>query len=377
MDQRRRSCPPGWTSGDFSRFRFRRLCAKLPGVILAIESSCDESAVALFDPARGLLGEWVHTQIERHRPYGGVVPELASREHLVNLPILLDTAIRQLDGARPDTLAVTRGPGLAGCLALGLSSARALALAWERPLLGVNHLRGHAWSAFIESHRQAPADFAARLDAWLPHLGLIVSGGNTLLFELTRERTIRVLAETLDDAAGEALDKGAKLLGMAYPGGPLIEHAATGGDRTRHEFPRAFAREHGPRFSFSGLKTSLRYLVEKMDDATLAAELPHICASYQEAVVDALVGKVAVFLRERRFRSVGLSGGVANNKRLRELMAAAAARAKIPLFAALPRHTGDNAAMIAFAAWADPQGTVVLDGSGSAMDSLDPSARLA
>lgn len=343
-------------------------------MILAIESSCDESAVALFDPVRGLTGEWVHSQIERHQPYGGVVPELASREHLTNLPALLDHAVAALGGQVPDQLAVTHGPGLAACLALGLASARALGLAWGRPVVGVNHLRGHAWSVFIDTHREAPADFDSRLDALLPHLGLIVSGGNTLLFELTPARTIRILAETVDDAAGEALDKGAKLLGMPYPGGPLIERAAMTGNPQAYDFPRAFARDTGPRFSFSGLKTSLRYRLETMDDAQLATALPDICASYQEAVVDALARKVRLFLREHPFRSLGLSGGVANNKRLRSLMATEASRQGIPLLAAQPRHTGDNAGMIAFAAWADAAATLPL-GNGTAH--LDPSARLA
>jgi N6-L-threonylcarbamoyladenine synthase len=180
-----------------------------------------------------------------------------------------------------------------------------------------------------------------------------------------------IVAETVDDAAGEALDKGAKLLGMAYPGGPLVERTARGGDPEKYNFPRAFAHSLEARFSFSGLKTSLRYLMEKMDDRTLEKALPDICASYQAAVVDALAGKVDAFLTARRYRSVGLTGGVSNNMALREAMSRIARRRAIPLFAPQPRHTGDNAAMIAFSVWASPDVT-----GNPATTDMDPSLRL-
>jgi N6-L-threonylcarbamoyladenine synthase len=327
-------------------------------MILAVESSCDESALALFDPAQGLVGEWVHSQIEKHQPYGGIVPDLASREHLRHFPRLLRLAQEQLGDRRPETLAVTSGPGLAGCLALGLSLAQALALAWKRPLVGVNHLRGHAFSPFIAAHAEDPAAFRERFAEWLPHLGLIVSGGNTILFEVRTDLTLKILAETLDDAAGEALDKGAKLLGMPYPGGPLIEKKAVDGQIDAFAFPRAFLNSGEAKFSFSGLKTSLRYTMEEMSDETLEAAMPDLCASYQAAVVDALAGKTRQILRRGRgrWRSLGLSGGVANNRALREAFGDLAERSKLPLFLAQPKHTGDNAAMIAFAAWLNPDG---------------------
>jgi N6-L-threonylcarbamoyladenine synthase len=340
-------------------------------VILALESSCDESAVALFDPEQGIVGEWVNSQIESHRPYGGVVPELASREHLTNLPPLIDEALKLLDGRKPDVIAVTRGPGLAACLALGMSAAKALSVALDVPVVGANHLLGHAWSAFMDFHALEPATFRERLQGALPHLGLLVSGGNSLLFEMGTDLRPVIVAETVDDAAGEALDKGAKLLGMPYPGGPLVERTARGGDPGKYDFPRAFAHSLEARFSFSGLKTSLRYLMEKMDDRTLEKALPDICASYQAAVVDALAGKVDAFLTARRYRSVGLTGGVSNNMALREAMSRIARRRAIPLFAPQPRHTGDNAAMIAFSVWASPDVT-----GNPATTDMDPSLRL-
>lgn len=325
-------------------------------MILAIESSCDESALALFDPAKGMAGEWVHSQIDLHKEYGGVVPDLASREHLKNFfPLLEHSKVLEQSDAI-DQIAVTNGPGLAGCLALGIAFARSLGLAWKLPVVGVNHLRGHAFSPFIELHESAPEAFDERLDEFLPHLGLIVSGGNTILFEIDTNRRIEVLAETVDDAAGEALDKGAKLLGLPYPGGPLVEKLAAEGDAKAFDFPKAIAPRNERRFSFSGLKTSLRYRLEKMDDAELEKAMPDICASYQSAVIDQLVGKSKHLLEGSSYKSLGLSGGVSNNMTLRAAMEKLAKRYRMPCLIAQPKHTGDNAAMIAFAAYADPKG---------------------
>ena len=328
-------------------------------MILALESSCDETALAVFDPARGLTLELVHSQIALHERYGGVVPDLATREHLRNLPPLLRRLRESAEWSGITTMAVTHGPGLAGCLAIGLAAAKALALERRVPLLGVNHLRGHAWSPFIAVHESEPAAFDSRLDALLPHLGLIVSGGNTLLFEITRGRRISVLSSTRDDAAGEALDKGAKLLGLGYPGGPLIEQYAEAGRPDAYRFPRGIQPNDDLSFSFSGLKTSLRYLVEKMSTDEVTARRDDLCASYQQAVIDALVKKTAAALDRGPYASVGVSGGVANNVALRTALAAMAREKGIPFHAAQPRHTGDNAGMIAFAAWCDPAGCVL------------------
>jgi N6-L-threonylcarbamoyladenine synthase len=345
-------------------------------MILALESSCDETAVALFDPARGLAGEWVHSQIALHERHGGVVPDLATREHLRHFGPLLERAKATVNFSQVSQVAVTNGPGLAACLAVGVAAAKSLALALGVPVTGVNHLRGHVWSPFISLHARAPAEFDAQLKSLLPHLGLIVSGGNTLLFALDAERRLKVLSSTRDDAAGEALDKGAKLLGLGYPGGPLIEQRAQAGRADAYDFPRGIGRRSELDFSFSGVKTSLRYLIEKMSPAEVEARTPDLCASYQQAVVDALVRKARVALEQGggEFRSVGLSGGVANNRTLRASLEREARRAHIPFLAALPQHTGDNAGMIAFAAWADPAGT---DRQAGFDLRVEPSAALA
>lgn len=352
-------------------------------MILALETSCDESAAALFDPARGLAAEWVHSQIAIHEKHGGVVPDLAVREHLRTVEPLLARARAASDEFRAVTeIAVTQGPGLAGCLAVGLASAKALALALHKPLKGVNHLRGHVWSPFISLHAENPAGFAERVRGLLPHLALVVSGGNTLLAVLDEQRGITVLSSTRDDAAGEALDKGAKLLGLGYPGGPLVERqAASGGRPDAYDFPRGLGPRSELDFSFSGLKTSLRYQLEKMTPAEIAVETPNLCASYQQAVIDALTRKAKAALARGAagggaFRSIGLSGGVANNKVLRAAFAALAAKSRLPLFAAEPRHTGDNAGMIAFAAWADPAARALLLDAGGAALEIQPSWEL-
>lgn len=345
-------------------------------MILALESSCDESAVAFFEPARGLVGEWVHSQIAIHEQHGGVVPDLATREHLRTFAPLLERARDEVGFAGVTQIAVTNGPGLAACLAIGGAAAKALALGLGVPVVGVNHLRAHAWSPFIGVHGGSPANFEATLAGLLPHLGLIVSGGNTLLLKLGVDRTITVLSSTRDDAAGEALDKGAKLLGLGYPGGPRVEKLAAGGKSDAYDFPRGIGRRDELDFSFSGLKTSLRYLVEKMTAEEVQAKLPDLCASYQAAVVDALVRKTRAALRqgEGAYRSVGLSGGVANNKTLRAALEREAVRSRVPFLAAQPKHTGDNAGMIAFAAWADTTGVEREAGLGLR---VEPSAELA
>ncbi len=324
-------------------------------MILAIETSCDETAVALFDPIRGLVGEWVHSQITLHEGYGGVVPDLATREHLRKIGPLLDcTRAASNDWKNITAVAVTRGPGLAGCLAVGTAAAKALALSLGVPLLGVNHLRGHAFSPFISLHAGSSGAFAENLNRLLPHLGLIVSGGNTLLFQLDQDRKITVISSTRDDAAGEALDKGAKLLGLGYPGGPLIEKIAAKGKVDAFDFPRGIGPKSELDFSFSGLKTSLRYQLEKMSTEAVQAQMGDLCASYQQAVIDALERKAGSALAQGEYASIGLSGGVANNRTLRGAIERLAQRRRVPCLAAQPKHTGDNAGMIAFAAWADP-----------------------
>ncbi|MBL4576360.1 MAG: tRNA (adenosine(37)-N6)-threonylcarbamoyltransferase complex transferase subunit TsaD [Opitutaceae bacterium] len=321
------------------------------GLIVGVESSCDESALSLFDPSVGLRGEWISSQIELHRAYGGVVPDLASREHLQNFGPLLEEMEEGLKGEVVAGVAVTQGPGLAGCLAMGLSVAKSLALKWDVPLVGINHLRAHAFSPFIKMHEEDSTSYDDSFEEMLPHIGLLVSGGNTILFEMNESVEIRILGSTRDDAAGEALDKGGKLMGIPYPGGPLIEKEALTGNCAAFEFPRAMLKNTPLDFSFSGLKTSLRYRLDKMDPEEIMSERANLCASYQEAVIDVLVKKTEGALRQRDYRSVGLSGGVSNNQRLGSAFTSLAEQNGVSAHFAQAEHTGDNAGMIAFAAW--------------------------
>lgn len=338
-----------------------------------IESSCDESALALFDARTGVVAKAVYSQIGTHRPYGGIVPDLASREHINAFIPLLDDLFDRSSPEEVTKIAVTAGPGLASCLAIGVALARSLGLALGVPVLGTNHLRGHAYSPFIPLHEEDPGNFERSLQRYLPHLGLIVSGGNTLLFRMSSPGEVRLLGETVDDAAGEALDKGAKMLGMPYPGGPLIETEARSGDPGRFKFPRGMARSSQLNFSFSGLKTSLLYQLEKMSDEDLSRDFSDLCASYQQAVVDALSGKTGMALKAGPYRSLGLSGGVANNKTLRRSIGELGELFSVPVFYAQPAHAGDNAEMIAFAAFVDPAAT---QGPTSEV-TLNPNWRLA
>jgi N6-L-threonylcarbamoyladenine synthase len=344
-------------------------------MILALESSCDETAVAVFDPATGLAGEWVHSQIALHEAYGGVVPDLASREHLAHFGPLLQRALAVVRPEQVTKIAVTNGPGLAACLAMGLGAAKSLGLAWGVPVVGINHLRAHAFSPFIALHAANPAGFEAEFAKLLPHLGLLVSGGNTALFAIDEARRITLLASTMDDAAGEALDKGAKLLGLGYPGGPQVEKLAATGRADAFAFPKAVAQRSTLEFSFSGLKTSLRYQLEKMTPDEVERHKADLCASYQAAVFDALIRKARLALERGAYRSFGLSGGVANNRTLQGLLARVAQQQNVAFLRAQPQHTGDNAGMIAFAAWAEREAGGV-DDAGLALQ-IAPSLPLA
>ena len=344
-------------------------------MILALESSCDETAVAIFDPAAGLKGEWVHSQIALHEAYGGVVPDLASREHLAYFGPMLQRALAVLQPGQVTRIAVTQGPGLAACLAMGLAAAKSLGVSWGVPVVGLNHLRAHAFSPFIALHAANPATFDAEFAKLLPHLGLLVSGGNTALFSIDESRRITLLASTMDDAAGEALDKGAKLLGLGYPGGPQVEKLAANGRADAFAFPKAVAQRSSLEFSFSGLKTSLRYQLEKLPAAEIEKRKADLCASYQAAVFDALVRKSQLALERGAYRSFGFSGGVANNRTLQGLLESVAKQQNLPFLRAQPQHTGDNAGMIAFAAWAEREAGGVNE-SGLALE-IAPSLPLA
>jgi N6-L-threonylcarbamoyladenine synthase len=314
--------------------------------VLAIESSCDESALAVLDgESRRFTHEFVSSQAAVHRQFGGVVPDLAAREHRKALPELVDRWRESGSFVAPDLIAVTYGPGLACALGAGLDVARPLADFYRCPLLGINHLRGHALSPFIPIWQENKP----RVDLF-PHLGLLVSGGNTLLFSMDENFDTRVLAETVDDAAGEALDKGARMLGLPYPGGGPLEELARAGNAKAYNFPRAFTPAV-MKFSFSGLKTSLLYQLRKMQPDEIERRRADLCASYLQAVCDALVKKISHAAGE--FRSIGLSGGVSQNGLLRSEMGAVCARLNVPLLLAPRQYCGDNASMIAFAAAID------------------------
>jgi N6-L-threonylcarbamoyladenine synthase len=318
--------------------------------VLGLETSCDETAVAVVRDGRTILSNAVYSQIARHAVYGGVVPEVAARAHLEVLPHLLQQALDQagLSWADVDAVAATRGPGLATSLVMGFSAAKALAVRLERPLLGINHLEAHLYSVLLDQEYD-PATV-------VPALVLLVSGGHTCLVLFEGAGRHRLLGQTLDDAAGEALDKGAKLMGMAYPGGPLLEQAARGGNPRAVEFPRGWASDerHGTRsqrpdlcFSFSGIKTALMYHIKRNPGALDGDKFNHVAASYQQAVVDTLIGRVEQALDDFPVRAVAAAGGVARNGRLRERLAAVARSRALPLLLARPEYCTDNAAMIA------------------------------
>jgi N6-L-threonylcarbamoyladenine synthase len=307
--------------------------------VLGIETSCDETAAAVVEDGRRALSDVVATQIEIHRRWGGVVPELASRNHVVQVMPVIDQALSEAGGpSAVDAIAVTSGPGLVGALLVGVQVAKALALSWEKPLVGVNHLEGHLLAAFLG---ETPPRF--------PFLGLVVSGGHTSLYVARGFGDYQLLGSTRDDAAGEAFDKGAKLLGLPYPGGVAIDRLARTGDRLAVRFPRAIVKGADLDFSFSGLKTALLHHVKKhgVPEGPVLADL---CASYQEAIVGALIHKA--FRAARRFQlpRLVLAGGVAANSRLR---AAALEKAseyeELQVIVPAVRLCTDNAAMIAVA----------------------------
>jgi len=319
--------------------------------VLGLETSCDETAAAViqFDdhPSERLrarvLSDVVHTQADVHARFGGVVPELASRDHLQRVLPVLDEALAQAGLALEDLdgISVTRGPGLIGALLVGVQVAKALSLAKGLPLIGVNHLEGHLLAVLLGEDPPAP-----------PWLGLVVSGGHTSLYEVRAPGDYRALGHTLDDAAGEAFDKVAKLLGLPYPGGVFIDRLAQSGNRTAHAFPRGLSRRSKTElnFSFSGLKTSVaQHLRERGGVPADAQQLADLCASFQEAVCDSLTVRAVRATRRSGFGKLVLCGGVAANSRLRELAQERCTAEGIALHLPAPRLCTDNGAMIAMA----------------------------
>ena len=309
-------------------------------LILGIETSCDETGVALYDSHAGLLADALHSQVELHALYGGVVPELASRDHVrLLLPLVrsvLDQAKRGV--ADIDLIAFTQGPGLGGALLVGASVAAGLGLALDRPAVGIHHLEGHLLSPLLADPRPE-----------FPFVALLVSGGHTQLMRVDAVGSYRLLGETQDDAAGEAFDKTAMLLGLGYPGGPALARLAGSGNPQRHAFPRPMIASGDLNFSFSGLKTAALTRVRSMpalDDGARA----DLAASFQAAIVDVLAAKCALALDREGLQRLVVAGGVGANTALRErLVQAAAARGGRVYFPPL-RLCTDNGAMIAFAA---------------------------
>ncbi len=302
--------------------------------ILGIETSCDETGVALYRPDIGIVAELVYTQAD-HAAYGGVVPELASRDHVRKLPGMIRELLDRA-GQRPDELdaiAYTAGPGLAGALLVGASTAVAMAQALSIPAIAVHHMEGHLLSPLLEE--PAPE---------LPFVALLVSGGHTMLIEVAGLGRYRLLGETLDDAAGEAFDKTARLLGLSYPGGPEVARLAEAGDRDRFRFPRPMVNRPGLDFSFSGLKTHTRELIGR----SKAEDHADIAAGFEHAVIDTLVIKCRRALKATRLDRLVIAGGVSANTRLR-----AALDAALPgqVFYPRPALCTDNGAMIAHVGW--------------------------
>ena len=309
-------------------------------MILALETSCDDTCAAVVDGAT-IRSNVISSQAAVHERFGGIVPEVASRHHLELVNPIVDAALAEAEVALGDvdSLAVTRGPGLIGALLVGVNTAKALATAADKPLTGVDHLHGHIAANFLEPDPLEP-----------PFLCLIASGGHTLLAGVRSHDGYEVLGQTLDDAAGEALDKAARLLGLGYPGGPAIERAAAGGDPHAFEFPLAMTNDPSLDFSFSGLKTALLYAIRKLDQGELPERRADLAASYQAAVVAQLMAKLDRALEAREWKAVALGGGVAANTPLRERAARLCAERGLRLKLVPAELCTDNAAMIASAA---------------------------
>ena len=328
--------------------------------ILGIETSCDETAAAIVRDGREVISNVVYTQIPLHRPYGGVVPEIASRAHVEKI----GEVVREAMSGPVDAVAVTYGPGLSPALLVGLNAAKGLARALGVPLFGINHIEAHLHTPFLRDAADgAQGQVPDPVDA-MPALGLAISGGHTAWIDMPSYGTYSIVGQTLDDAAGEAFDKAAKLLGLGYPGGPVVdriakEYLAEYGSSGLIPFPKGRPREGVSALaglpaelcvSFSGLKTALLRHVQKEGGAeaiSAAGETPRLVASYQEAIVQAVAGRTRTALRRARYRSLVVGGGVSLNSRLRAVLAQVADEAGVRLLLAKPRYCGDNGAMIA------------------------------
>lgn len=311
-------------------------------LVLGIETSCDETAAAVIrregERVR-VLSDVIHSQVDVHSPYGGVVPELASRDHLARILPVVDEALRRASASLDDVdlVTATSGPGLVGALLVGVQAGKALAWALGKPFVGANHLRGHGVAILLDD---APPDF--------PYLALLASGGHTALYDVDEQGSMQSVGHTLDDAAGEAFDKVGKLIGLEYPAGARIDALAKSGNPAKHAFPRALKMRSSFDFSFSGLKTSVLHHVQK-HGVPEGEALADLCASFQEAACDSLVTKTLRAAHARNRKRVVLGGGVAANSRLRQMMTERGAKDGVSVYLPPIRLCTDNAAMIALA----------------------------
>ncbi len=310
-------------------------------IVLGIETSCDDTATALVRDGRDVLASVSTNQDAFHAKYGGIVPEIASRQHVALLSAAVDDALGRacMTFNDVDAVAVTRGPGLIGSLVVGVAAAKALAFALDKPLYAVNHLHGHIFAAFLDRPEEPP----------YPFLALLVSGGHSQLVEVRSATDLRVIGRTRDDAAGEAYDKTARLLGLPYPGGPQLDALAREGNSRVYAFPRHRPDAGTLDLSFSGLKTSVRYFLESPDGKN--AKRADVAASFQAAVIDVLMARVESAFANGNYRAFVVSGGVAANSALQDRVRAWSAARNVPAFIPPPKYCTDNAAMIAAAAY--------------------------
>ena len=303
---------------------------------LGIETSCDETAIAVFDSEQGIIGESVYSQIKMHAEYGGVVPELASRDHCVKIVQVLEDALGDIDLSTIDQIAYTSGPGLLGALLIGESFAQGLAIALDVPLIPINHLEGHLMSPIMEFPEIA-----------VPYVSLLVSGGHSMIVDVKDRGEYEILGQSQDDAVGEAFDKVGKLLGLPYPGGPHIETLAVNGNPKAFDFPRPMMHSDNLDLSFSGLKTSVLYKVRDIEDLNDQVKAD-IAASFQQAVIDVLTKKIKKAIELTGRGDVIIAGGVAANKALRSAIKELENSMGIKVYYPDLKYCGDNAAMIAF-----------------------------
>ena len=329
--------------------------------ILAIESSCDETAAAVVQDGRKVLSNIISSQIEIHKLYGGVVPEIASRKHIEKVIQVVDEALKEasLTMDEIDVVAVTYGPGLVGALLVGVSAAKSIAFAYNKPLIGVHHIEGHISANYIENEELEP-----------PFLCLVVSGGHTNLVIVKDYGEYEVLGKTRDDAAGEAFDKVARAIGLGYPGGPKIQKISAEGNKAAIAFPRAKVADNPFDFSFSGLKSSVLNYINSCEMKGEEINKADIAASFQEAVVDVLVSHTIEGAKQLGFKKIAMAGGVASNSVLREEMKEACERRGFKFYHPSPILCTDNAAMIGAAAYYDYKKGLISDLTLNAVPNL-------